>query len=179
MIRSIKTSCCTLAPLKLKSRKFMKISSNLRKLFVLLVVSSLSMTVMNCSKSSSEEPVAQIVGTWKITNLFVKEGSAAEEDQFPLLVLFLPCVKDISFTFKSNGDLTGSVPAACKDDAEDFIGTSGTAKYEVSGGKLTITDTDGTKTVTDVTFSGSQMSWVSTEVDAGVTTTSRIVFTKQ
>lgn len=157
----------------------MKVSSNLRKLLVLFVLASLSMTVMNCSKSGDDTPSAQIVGTWKITNLFIKEGTKAEEDQFPLLVLVLPCVKDISFTFKSNGDLTGSVPAACQNDVEDFIGTSGTAKYEVNAGKLTITDTDGTKTVTDVTFSGSQMSWISTDVDAGVTTTSRIVFTKQ
>lgn len=157
----------------------MKVSSNLRKLLVLLVLSSLSMTVMNCSKAGDNTPSAQIVGTWKITNLFVKEGTKAEEDQFPLLVLFLPCVKDISFTFKSNGELSGSVPVACQNEVEDFIGTSGTAKYEVNAGKLTITDTDGTKTVTDITFSGSQMSWVSTDVDAGVTTTTRIVFTKQ
>jgi len=157
----------------------MKISSNLRKLLVLLVLSSLSMTVMNCSKSDSDTPSAQIVGTWKITNLFIKEGTAKEEDQFPLLVVFLPCVKDISFTFKSNGELTGSVPKECQEDAEDFIGTSGTAKYEVIAGKLTITDTDGTKTVMDVSFSGSQMSWNSSSVDAGITTTTRIVFTKQ
>lgn len=137
------------------------------------------MTVMNCSKAKDDSPSAQIVGTWKITNLFVKEGSAAEEDVFSQLVFFFPCFKDISFTFKSNGDLTGSIPTACQSDVEDYLGTSGTAKYEVSGGKLTITDTDGTKTVTDVTFSGSQMSWISTDVDAGVTTTTRIVFTKQ
>lgn len=157
----------------------MKVSSRFRKLLVLFVLASLSMTVMNCSKAKDDSPSAQIVGTWKITNLFIKEGSAAEEDQFPLFVLFLPCLKDITFTFKSNGDLTGSVPAACKDDTEDFLGTSGTAKYSLNANKLIITDTDGTKTETDISFSGSQMSWISSEVDAGVTTTTRIVFTKQ
>ena len=157
----------------------MKISSNLRKLLVLFVLASLSMTVMNCSKSGDDTPSAQILGTWKITNVFVKEGTKAEEDQFPLLVLFIPCVKDITFTFKSNGDMTGSIPEACKQEAEDVLGTSGTAKYEVSAGKLTITDTDGSKTVTDVSFSGNQMSWISSETNAGVTTTTRIVLTKQ
>ncbi|MFN3489850.1 MAG: lipocalin family protein [Emticicia sp.] len=157
----------------------MKTSSNLRKLLVLLILSSLSMTVMNCSKADSDEPSAQIVGTWKITNLFVKEGSAAEEDFFPQLILIVPCFKDISFTFKSNGDLTGSVPVACQDNSEDYIGTSGTAKYEVNGGKLIITDADGSKSEQNVSFSGSQMSWTSSEVDAGVTTTTRLVFTKQ
>lgn len=157
----------------------MKVSSNLRKLLVLFVLASLSMTVMNCSKAGDDTPSAQIVGTWKITNLFVKEGTNAEEDQFPFLLLIIPCFKDISFTFKSNGDLTGSVPAACKDDTEDFLGTNGTAKYEVKDGKLIITDTDGSKTEQNVSFSGSQMTWTSSEVDAGVTTTSRLVFTKQ
>jgi Lipocalin-like domain len=157
----------------------MKISSNLRKIIVLLVLSSLSMTVMNCSKSSSEEPSAQIVGTWKITSILVKEGTAAEADQYPLLLAFLPCFKDITFTFKSNGDLAASVPAACQSTTDDFIGTSGTAKYEVVGGKLTITDTDGTKTTEDVSFSGSQMTWASSETDAGVVTTTKVIFTKQ
>ncbi|GGD54084.1 hypothetical protein GCM10011514_17840 [Emticicia aquatilis] len=156
----------------------MKISSGLRKLLVLFVLASLSMTVMNCSKAKDDSPSAQIVGTWKITNIYVKEGSAAEEDQFPLLVLIFPCFKDISFTFKSNGDLTGSVPAACKSEA-DNLGVSSAAKYEVKDGKLIITDTDGTKTEENVSFSGSQMTWTSTDVDAGVTTTTRIVFTKQ
>lgn len=157
----------------------MKGSSSLRKIIVLLVLSSLSMAVMNCSKSDSETPSAQIVGSWKITGVLVKEGTAAEVDQYPLLLLFLPCVKDIAFTFKSNGELTASVPAACQSTADDFIGTSGSAKYEVSGGKLTITDTDGTKTTEDVSFSGSQMTWASSETKAGVVTITKIVLTKQ
>lgn len=158
----------------------MKISSNLRKVVVLLVLSSLSMAVMNCSKKDSDEPSAQIVGNWKITSILVKEGTAAETDQYPVLLLFLPCFKDIVFTFKSNGELTGSVPAACQSTTDDFIGTSGTAKYEVAGGKLTITDTDGTKTVQDISFSGgSQMTWGTSETNAGVVTTTKIVLTKQ
>ena len=157
----------------------MKISLKLKKVIVLLVLSSLSMTVMNCSKKDSDEPSAQIVGSWKITKLLVKEGTAAEEDQFPLVVASLPCFKDIVFTFKSNGDLTGSVPAACQSTTDDFIGTSGTAKYEVVAGKLTITDTDGTKTTEDISFSGSEMIWSSSETNAGVVTTKKYVFTKQ
>jgi hypothetical protein len=155
----------------------MKTSLNLRKFVVLLALSSLSMTVMNCSKS--ETPSAQIVGNWKITGLLVKEGTNAEEDQFPLIVTFLPCFKDIVFTFKSNGDLTGSVPKECQSETESFLGTSGTAKYEVKDGKLTITDTDNSVTTEDVSFSGKQMFWTSSETDAGVVTTTKVVFTKQ
>jgi hypothetical protein len=159
----------------------MKISLKFRKIIVLLVLSSLSMTVMNCSKkdSGSVTPSAQIVGSWKITALLVKEGTNAEADQFPLVVALLPCFKDIVFTFKSSGELTGTVPAACQSTTEDYLGSSGTAKYEVKDGKLNITDTDGTVTSEDVSFSGNQMFWTSSETDAGVVTTTKIVFTKQ
>lgn len=157
----------------------MKISSNFRKAIVLLVLSSLSLAVMNCSKSGSDTPSAQIEGTWKITGILVKEGTNAETDQFPLLLAFLPCFKDVTFTFKSNGDLTASVPAACQSTADDFIGTSGAAKYEVKAGKLTITDTDGTQTTEDVAFSGNQMTWSSSETKAGVVTTTKVILTKQ
>ncbi len=157
----------------------MKISSNFRKLLILLTLSSLSLTVMNCSKAGSEEPAAQIVGTWKITNIFVKEGTKAEEDQFPLLLAFFPCFKDVTFIFKSNGELSASVPKECQSTADDLPGTGGIAKYEVIGGKLTITDSDGSKTTEDVSFSGKQMTWTSSEVDKGVTTVSKSVFTKQ
>lgn len=159
----------------------MRISSNFRKVLLLLVLSSLSMTVMNCSITTEDTtPTAQIVGNWKITNYFVKEGSGKEEDQFAVLLGFIPCIKDVTFIFKSNGEFSSSVPAACKDDAEDFIGTSGVAKYEVKDSKLIITDTDGSKTEQNISFSGSQMSWTTSETrSAGVTTTIRTVFAKQ
>ena len=159
----------------------MKISSNFRKLLILLVLSSLSMLIMNCSKSDSDAstPTAQIVGTWKVISILVKEGTKSEADQFPALLLFFPCFKDVSFTFKSNGDLSASVPAACQSTADNIIGTSGSAKYEVTGGKLIITDTDGTKTTEDLSFSGSQMTWASSETKGGTVTTTKVVLTKQ
>lgn len=160
--------------------KNMKISSHLRKLLVLFIVSSLSLTVMNCSKSNDDSPSAQIIGTWKISNLYVKEGTKAEIDQLPLLATFLPCIKDISFTFKSNGELTGSIPDACKSEVEDYVGIAATSKYEVKDEKLTITDTDGSQTIVDLSFSGkSQMTWSTSETTAGTTTTTRFVFAKQ
>ena len=68
----------------------MKISTNFRKLLILIVLSSLSMLILNCSKSDSDAstPTAQIVGTWKITSILLKEGTKPEADQFPALLLF-------------------------------------------------------------------------------------------
>ena len=159
----------------------MKTSFALRKFTVLLALSSLSLTVMNCSKKDDASPENQIVGSWKITNLFVKEGSGAEQDYLPLLSLLgydLECFKSIVLTFKSDGTLSGSIPPKCQADAEDFIG-SANGKYEVKDGKLILTEADGTKSSIDVSFSGNQMIWTSSEVDAGVTTTTRLVLGKQ
>ncbi len=155
----------------------MKTASNLRKKIMFFVLLSLSMTVMNCSKDDA--PTSQIVGSWKITNIFVKEGTKAEADQFPALVKLLPCFKDIVFIFKNNGDLTATVPQECKNDASGLPGTDGAAKFEVKDGKLTITDPDNSQTIATVTFSGKQMTWLMSETTSGVVITTRFVFTKQ
>lgn len=159
----------------------MKVSSVIRKFTVLLALSTLALTVMNCSKKDGDDgtPQAQIVGSWKFTNLFVKEGNAAEVDQFPFLVALLPCFKDIVITFNSNGTVTGSVPAACQSDVDDVVGDITSSKYEVSGDQLILTESDGTKSSIKVSFSGNTMSWNESETTGGVTTTTRIVLTKQ
>ena len=155
----------------------MKVSSVIRKFTVLLALSSLALTVMNCSKKDSEDPApsSQVVGTWKITNIFIKQGNAAEQDLFPFAVISEPCIANIAITFNSNGTVTGSVPAACQATAEDFVGDISQAKYELSGNNLILTYSDGTKETTPVTFDGNKMSWIYTEADGS----SRIVFTKQ
>ena len=158
----------------------MKVSSVIRKFTVLLALSTLALTVMNCSKKDGDDtPQAQIVGNWKFTNLFVKEGNAAEVDQFPFLVALLPCFKDIVITFNSNGTVTGSVPAACQSDVDDVVGDITSSKYEVKGDQLILTESDGTQSSIKVSFSGNTMSWNETETTGGVTTTTRIVLTKQ
>ncbi len=160
----------------------MKFSSVIRKFTVLLALSSLALTVMNCSKKDGDDatPSGQIVGSWKFTNLYIKEGNAAEEDQFPILVAFLPCFKDIVITFNSNNTVTGTIPAACQSTADDFVGDITSSKYEIKGDQLILTESDGTQSSIKISFTGSnQMSWTESETTGGVTTTTRIVLTKQ
>lgn len=160
----------------------MKFSSVIRKFTILLALSSLSLAVMNCSKKDGDDPTpgAQIVGSWKFTNIFIKEGNGAEEDQFPLVVAFLPCFKDIVITFNANNTVTGTIPAACQSTTDDFVGDITSSKYEVKGDQLILTESDGTQSSIKVSFSGSnEMSWTESETTGGVTTTTRIVFKKQ
>ena len=137
----------------------MKKSFNLSKVLTLLLISSLSMTVMNCSKADDVSPPAQIVGTWKITKFLIKEGTKPEEDQFPLVLTYFPCFKDLSYTFKINGDFLTSATGECQ------LFDIGSAKYEITDGKLIIKDTSGYKTLEeDVSFNGKEMTWVSSEI---------------
>ena len=153
----------------------MKFSINLRSLIMLTVLSSLSMTIMNCSKDT---PSAQIVGSWKIVNIFVKQGMAADSDQLPALVNVLPCAKDIIFIFQKSGKVSYNTPEECKSVANNFSGSSEVSDYEVKDKELTITG----KRVNsfDVTFSGKKMTW--TLVDGSGTpiiTTTRIILEEQ
>lgn len=161
----------------------MKTSSVIRKFTVLLALSSLALTVMNCSKNDGDTatPVsqAQIVGSWKFTNVFIKEGNDAEVDQFVFLTTLLPCFKDIVIIFNADGTVAGTVPVACQSGVEDFAGDITKSRYEVKGDQLILTESDGTKTTMNVSFSGKTMSWLESETSGGVTTTTRIVLSKQ
>ena len=157
---------------------FMKVSSVIRKFTVLLALSTLALTVMNCSKKDDDTPQAQIVGTWKITNLFYKEGNAAETDIYALLLLGSDCISKVSFTFNSNGKVTASIPNECKDETDDYVPGVDQASYEVKGDKLVFTSSGGVEEI-PLSFEGNKMFWSFTETDAGVTSTIRMGFTKQ
>jgi hypothetical protein len=157
----------------------MQISLKLRKIAIFFVLLSCSMALMNCSKKNDDSPDAQIVGNWKMTKYLQKEGTAAEENLFPELVLEVPCVKDVVFTFKSNGELTSVASATCKEELKGFPGIDGVSKYEVKDGKLITTNPDNDVLTQDVSFSGSEMTWASSYTNAGVVTTLKFVFTKQ
>jgi hypothetical protein len=139
-----------------------------------LSLALLSLIVINCSKDSS--PSAQIVGNWKFTNIYVKEGSKAESDQLKALVTLVPCVKDIVFVFKKNGDLSATFSKECESTVNAITGSTETSRFEVKDDKLIIT---GKNLVTfGVTFSGKVMTWTSSSVSGNVTTITRFILTK-
>jgi hypothetical protein len=128
---------------------------------------------MNCSKADDVSPSAQIVGTWKLIGIFTKEGSAAEIEQFSEIAPNFPCVKDVNYTFKSNGDFTSSMTVFCRESLSIFE----TAKFEVKDGKLILTDTNGYKIERNISLSGSQLTLI--EADFDVDFTVRYLFIKQ
>lgn len=162
----------------------MKAPSLIRKFTVLLVLASLVLTVMNCSKKE-ENPApdtslsVKIKATWKAKNVFDKQGSAAEVDQLPTLLILYPCVKDASFTFQDNGVLTGSFSNDCKAAVSLILGGSDNFKYEIKDNKLSITSGSNPAVSFDLSFSGTDMILGTSSTSGGVTSTRRIVFAKQ
>ncbi len=150
----------------------MKLISNRIKILVLPL---LLVILTDCSKDTLS---AQIIGNWKITNIFVKQGTATDADQLPALVNALPCAKEIVFNFRKKGKVTYSTPMECQSIANNFSGSSEVSEYEINDDKLVIT---GKNTNTfGLSFSGSTMTW--TIVDGSGTasmTTTRIILQKQ
>jgi hypothetical protein len=149
-----------------------KLISNRMKV---LVVSLLSVILTNCSKDT---PSAQIIGSWKITNIFVKQGTAADADQLPALIKALPCAKEIVFNFQKKGKVTYSTPPDCQSIANNFSGSSEISEYEINDDKLIIT---GKNTNTfGVSFSSGTMTWTIVDGSGTATmTTTRIILQKQ
>ena len=92
----------------------MKTSYLIRRFTVLFLMASLALAVINCSKKEDENPApdpslsTKIKATWKVKNVYEKQGTSAEADQLPLYVALYPCIKDASFTFQENGTLSGT-----------------------------------------------------------------------
>lgn len=160
----------------------MKVSSVIRKFTVLLALSSLALTVINCAKKDDDTPApdpslsTKIKATWKVKNVFEKQGSAAETDQLPLYATLYPCVKDASFTFQDNGNLIGTFTNDCKVAIGLILGGSENFKYEIKDNKLIITAGSNPSNSFDLSFSNNDMILLAPPA-SGVTR--RIVFAKQ
>ena len=151
----------------------MKTFSNFRKIFGLLILSTMSM--MSCSKDT---PSAQIVGSWKIVNIFVKQGTATDTDQLPALVNALPCAKEIVFIFQKNRKVSYNTSQECQSIASNFSGSSDVSGYEIKDDNLIIT---GKSTNTfGVSFNEGKMTWTLVDGSGTATmTTTRIILQKQ
>lgn len=78
------------------------------------------------------------------------------------------CLTRITFTFKSNGTLTGSAPKECQDaeDAAEDFGVSEDSKWKVEGNKIILTSgTDVSEY--DLEVNNTTMGWSYNEVEDG------------
>jgi hypothetical protein len=136
------------------------------RLTALALLTAFSLVTYQCGKKSSDPSPSGsgITGSWKITSLAYKDAKGQVTDVTAQLALVgAQCLTTVVLTFNSDGSLTGS--SGCP-AAGDYVDTSGKAKWSVSGSKLTITDSSGSKDEYDYEISGNTLKLTVPELDA-------------
>ncbi len=133
---------------------------------------SLSLLFANCGGDSGGTVAPETIeGTWKISAIKLNPGIDAP----PLgkvtdllgaygLARQTTCLTDVAFTFKSDGTVTSSNPASCKDNVAEIkqqtgIDLANASKWSLTGDQLTVTAADNTKLTATSTIMGGVMTW--------------------
>ncbi|WP_338870680.1 lipocalin family protein [Spirosoma sp. SC4-14] len=145
----------------------------LGRLFTWALVIAMPLWFGSCKKESggSGDPVTpnSIEGSWKISGMKLKQGNQTE-DYLDLIKQYVgedavACLTDSKITFNSNGKVTGVASPKCQSaGADDFNPATDNSTWNVSGSKLTITDSDGAQ-VYDLAINGNSMTWSVNEQD--------------
>lgn len=133
---------------------------------VCALVLAISLLVGNCKKSDDPAvpATASVEGSYKISTLKVDPKALGQFEDLlaasKLLFNNTTCLNDIKITFKTGGDATTDNPATCQSipvPVSTFTGIDASSKWSLSGNKLTVTKSDGTKTEYTVISTGSPL----------------------
>ncbi len=109
----------------------------------------------SCKKTDdpTTTPTTTVEGSYKISTLKVNPPALGTFEDLiaasKLLFSNTTCLTDLTITFKTGGDATTDNPTACQSlpvPVSTFTGIDATSKWTLSGTKLTVTKSDGTKT---------------------------------
>ena len=108
-----------------------------------------------------------VTGTWKRSAMTILDGSGKTTDMMAMMARSMPCTKDITYTFTSNGKMDTSVPDACGAMKKAIESMNATGQWVMAGRKLTVSTTmkDFPPATYDVTFAGNTMTWVFSYAD--------------
>ena len=143
------------------------------RIFTSTLLLSLSLLLANCGGDSGTTVAPpSIEGNWKIAAIKLSPGI----DVPPIgkvtdllgaygLLRTTTCLTDVSFTFKSDGTVTSSNPASCKDNIAEIkqqtgIDLTGTSKWSLTGDQLTVTAADNSKLNATSTITNGVMTWI-------------------
>lgn len=103
-----------------------------------------------------------VTGTWKRTAMTLVEATGKTTDMMALMNQSMPCSKDITYTFLSDGQMKTVVPDACGAMKKTIEDMSVNGHWTMSGQKMTVTTTmKGIPPSTyDVSVQGNSMTWV-------------------
>ena len=120
----------------------------------------------SCKKNedTTPPPTTTVEGSYKISALKVDPKALGLYDDLlaasKLLFNNTTCLTDITITFKAGGDATTDNPSACQSipvPISTFTGIDASSKWVLTGNKLTVTKSDGTKTDYTVLSTGSTL----------------------
>ena len=107
-------------------------------------------------------PFSVVAGTWKRTSMVLIDGSGKKTEMMEMMSRTMPCTKDITYTFTSDGQLKTNVPDACGAMKKTIEGMNVSGRWAQTGQKVTVTTTmRGIQPATyDLSFQGNTMTWV-------------------
>ncbi|GAB4018006.1 lipocalin-like domain-containing protein [Spirosoma koreense] len=103
-----------------------------------------------------------VAGTWKRSAMTLVDASGKTTDMLPMLSKTMPCAKDITYTFSSDGQMKTNVPDACGSMKKTIESMNAVGRWSLSGNQLTVTTTmkQFPPAIYEVSFTGNTMSWV-------------------
>lgn len=142
---------------------------NIGRLLAWALVLAMPLWFGSCKHGDGGGPVTpnSIEGSWKISGLKINNGKETEDileflkNQGQEGADIVACLTDTKLVFASGGKITGTPSPYCKsDDADAYNPVANSATWSVSGNKVTLTDSDGSTDVYDLTITNSTMTWV-------------------
>lgn len=142
------------------------IVKNYLNFFLLILLMSATVACKDDEKEPSPINENKLAGTWKLSAMNVSPAIDGITDILAFLVATTgnDCIKRITFEFKKNGLIGGTVPQDCIDENNGDILTDN-SKWEIQGNKLKVTDTDGEVTLFDMDVSGNTLNLKFEEAD--------------
>ena len=103
-----------------------------------------------------------IAGTWKRTAMTMIDAGGKTTDLNATMNKSMPCMKDITYTFSSDGQMKSNVPDACGAMKKTIEDMSAKGRWTANGGKIVVTTTmkEIPPSIYDVSFQGNTMTWV-------------------
>lgn len=142
----------------------MKTQTILRKCISIFLLSLLVISFTNCKKDKDISPENEIIGDWKLTEVYYKDKGEEEVGE-----TLTSCMKSVVYTFNDDEEIRATYKNGCSDE-DNFFNED--AVYFVDDNTVTL---DGYITF-DLSFSGNKMTWELIDDDGfGI----RMVFTRK
>lgn len=100
-----------------------------------------------------------VAGTWKRTAMTSVDIDGTTSDDNASMLKAMPCAKNITYTFKTDGSIVTNVPDECGALKKTLESMNGDGKCTMTGNKLIVTSSKIPTSTYQVEFKGNTMTW--------------------